>query len=483
MLSTTTTDYAQRASKLTEQYVDRMQEKVKKFRNLSIDALDIKHINPMEILENAQGEIDPLLGVQTALVMENFIKYTLGPEGLDETSRASLPQWVKNGLGIIAAAKADEITDKVISVQSLNQRDGRIHFLDIVSERAKGNIPDRAKLFDSLSGFRGSDSVSSYKIEKEMIGSAGQTNVAVFAGYGPVIPRTLVITDGVQFVRDDGNGNLIGDVGATGGGVTNTIDYITKSINFAFAAGASGPITANYDYNIEAALTLPEYGVSLRSKTVHALPRALGAQWSYQCIQDFMADFGIDAEPTIIEAGARLINMEKFKHVVNTLRANATGGSVLFDNTAPAAVSYRDHLKTLSLYLARLQDLVWEATQTVRPNVMVIHPSILFAVAFQDGYQGQRFANDGIAGPRFVGRLTNHDLDVYADPTYPRDQGLLTHRGAEFVSTAAVMGEYIPLYKAPVHQRGLRKDFALLTEYCIEVINGDQIATFQMVNL
>ena len=169
--------------------------------------------------------------------------------------------------------------------------------------------------------------------------------------------------------------------------------------------------------------------------------------------------------------------------VTTTGTLTATGGAVVFDNTAPTGVSYRDHLKTLSIYISRLQDLVWEATQTTRPNVMVVHPSILFALAYQDGYEGQRYANDGVAGPRYVGRLTNHDLDIFCDPTYPRDNALLTFRGAEFVSTAAILGDYVPLYKAPVHVRAFRKDFALLTEYVIKVIDSDMIATLTMVNL
>ena len=59
----------------------------------------------------------------------------------------------------------------------------------------------------------------------------------------------------------------------------------------------------------------------------------------------------------------------------------------------------------------------------------------------------------------------------------------MTYRGPEFVSTAAIKGDYVPLYKAPVHVRGFRKDFALLSEYVIKVIDSDMIATFQMVNL
>lgn len=478
-------DAEKRARSLSEKLIEKNREIVKKFENLNLPELDIKNMNALEILETGRPnhDKDPVLAAKTAQLMENFIKTEVARSGIDETSRASLPAWVKNGLALIASAQADDIVDKVISVQPMSNRMGRIHYLDVVTERSKGDVPDRAKMFDALAGFRGTQDFSSENIENETLGSAGTTDYAVTLGYGPIIPGTLKITDGTQQITDDRNGNLIGDVGAGGGGITLSIDYLNRIASIRFAGATSGTVRASYQYNIEAALQIPEYGILLRAETVQARPRALGAQWSQQSVIDFMNDFGIDAEPTIIEAGARLIAQEKFKHVVNTLRQNATGGAVIFDNTAPAGVSYRDHLKTMALYISRLQDLIWEATQVVRPNVLVIHPSILFAIAFQDGFEGVKFANDGIAGPRYVGRLTKHDIDVFADPTFPRDQGVMTHRGAEFVSTAAVVGEYVPLYRSPVHVRGFRKDFALLSEYVLKIINPAQIGTLQMVNL
>jgi len=474
----------QQVEKATRKLVERTEGLVRKYKCYSNPTLGIKKFNPMEIMESATGDINPFKATKTAIMMENFVKKEMGhlAKGqLDETSRASLPTWVKNGLALIAAAQGEDPTDRVISMQPMSNRTGRIHYLDIVSERRKGNLPDRSILFDALSGWRGTQNLSSEIIEDETIGAAGATTINVTADYGPVIPGSLVITDGTQVIRDNRNGLLIGDVGAGPG--TNSVDYISRALSFNFAAPASGEVVARYDYNIEAALRLPEYGIQLRAEEVQARPRALGATWSQQAVMDFMADFGIDAEPTIIEAGARIIQQERFKHVVNVLRKEATGGAVVFDNTSPAGVSYRDHLKTLSIYISRLQDLIWEATQTTRPNVCVVHPSIIFALAFQDGWEGQRYANDGIAGPRYLGRLTNHDLDVFADPTYPRDQALLSYRGPEFVSTAAILGDYVPLYKAPVHVRGFRKDFALLSEYVIKTIDTDMIGTLQLVNL
>jgi len=482
-----TKSHARQAATIQEAVVRKHQDRVRRFQNFTMPALDItKSLNPMEILEGDDGEMDPLRATKCAILMENFISKTMDMFGkglLDETSRASLPAWVKNGLALIASAQADDIVDRVISVQPMSNRLGRIHYLDVVTERAKGNIPDRAIMFDALNGFRGTENLSSEKVDDEVVGGAGGTDYAVQLNYKPVIPGTLTVTDGTLVVRDNRNGLLVGDTGVPGGGITNTIDYITGNISLRFSGATSAQVQAKYVFNIEAALQLPEYGIHLRAENVEARPRALGASWSQQSVMDFMNDFGIDAEPTIIEAGARLIAQEIFKHVVNELRKQATGGAVIFDNTAPTGVSYRDHLKTLHLFITRLQDLVYEATQTTRPNVMVLHPSIAFAIAFQDGWQGQKYANDGIAGPRFLGRLTDHDIDVFIDPTYPRDQALLTYRGPEFVSTAAIKGDYVPLYKAPVHVRGFRKDFALLSEYTLKVIDSDMIATLQLTNL
>lgn len=482
-----TREQASQAQSIQEAVVRKHSDRVRRFQNFTLPALGIeKPQNVLEVLQEDTGDYDPIKATKCAILMENFVNKTMDMYGkgmLTETSRASLPAWVKNGLALIASAQADDIVDRVISVQPMSNRLGRIHYLDVVTERAKGNIPDRAIMFDALQGFRGTENFSSEKVDDEVLGGPGSVGYAVQLNYRPVIPGTVEITDGSQVVRDNRNGLLVGDVGAPGGGFTNTVDYITGNVSFNFAAAAGGTVIAKYVFNIEAALQLPEYGIHLRAENVEARPRALGASWSQQAVMDFMNDFGIDAEPTIIEAGARLISQEVFKHVVNELRKQATGGAIVFDNTAPTGVSYRDHLKTLHLFITRLQDLVYEATQTTRPNVMVIHPSIAFAIAFQDGWQGQRYANDGIAGPRFLGRLTDHDIDVFIDPTYPRDQFLLTYRGPEFVSTAAIKGDYVPLYKSPVHVRGFRKDFALLSEYTIKVIDSDMIATGQIVNL
>lgn len=473
---------SQQARKLTEQLVRLHEGQVKKFQCFSDPELGVEKFNAMALFEDASGKIkDPVAATSVAMAMNNFVVRT--KQTIDETSRASIPVWTKTALAMIASAASDDLLDKVISKQMMPQRTGRIHYMDIVTERAKGNIPDRAKMFDALNGFRGTEDYSSQNIENEVIGSAGATDYTPTLGYGPIIPRTLVITDGSQIIRDDGNGNLIGDVGATGSGITNTVDYLARTVSVRFGSATGAAVKASYQYNIEAALMLPEYGVSIRAEQITAQPRALATQWSQQVLNDIMADLGIDLEPTLIEAGARLIQMEKFKHVVNTLRNNATGGTVIFDNTAPTGVSYRDHIKTFALYLSRGQDLAWESTQVIRPNVFVFHPSILFLVAFQDGFEGQTFANDGMSGPRFVGRLTKHGIDCIADPTFPRDQGVMTYRGPEFVSTSAVMASYVELWRSSVHARNFRKDMALLSEYALKTLFPQSIVNVSVSNL
>jgi len=60
-----------------------------------------------------------------------------------------------------------------------------------------------------------------------------------------IVRRSLKIYDsgGAQVVRDDGQGNLTGDVDAGG---TNTIDYSTGAIDVTFSGAITGTVTADY---------------------------------------------------------------------------------------------------------------------------------------------------------------------------------------------------------------------------------------------
>jgi len=481
------TDNKRQVGKLDERFIEKHRAIVEQFRNFSAPNYGVdKAFNAFESLAAKVGaakveDVNPFLLTKTAIFMKNFLNETIAH--LDETSRASLPTWIKNGLALISVTFAEDIVDQLISVQPMPQRQGRIHYLDIVSESSKGNILAGTAIFQALQGFRGTENYSSEKIVDEPVGAAGATDYAPTMGYRPVIPGTFVMTDGALRISDDRNGNLVGDIG--GGGPTNTINYVTGVVDARFSGATTNNVVASYEYNIEAALALPEYGIMLRQETVEARPRALGATWSQQAVFDFLSDYGIDAEPTIIDAGGRIIQMGTFKHVVNLLTRSATGGAVVFDNSPPAtAVPYTLHIKTFAFFVSRLQNLIWERTQTIRPNVMVISPDIWVIVAAQDGFEGETpVANDGIAGPRKIGTLTRHGIIVFADPTYPSASGVLSYRGPEFVSTAAVMGMYVPLYKSPVHVRGFRKDVALLSEYALHIVDNDMIGTISVINL
>jgi hypothetical protein len=474
----------QQVGQLTEDMVRLNEKLVERFESFVDPQLGVdKPIRCFDPIAAAAGvevkDLDPMRKVGLAQMMENFVRTQ--PGLLQETDRGSIPQWIKTGLALISATFAQNILDEVVSVQPLQQRTGRVHYLDIQSETQKGDIPMGRKIFDALAGFYGDTEFSSYSVRNEVVGAAGAaTYAAITLGYTPIIPGTFQVGDGVRRVVDDRNGNLIGDIAA---GV-NTINYLTGAVNVTFSAVTTNTVVANYDYNIEAALQLPEVGIVLRSETVEALPRALAMRWSVQAVQDFLNDYGINAEPTLIDAGGRVIQMETLKHVFNAMRNAATGGAVVFDNAAPTGVPYSFHIKTFSFYLTRLQALIWEKTQTTMPNRMVASPDIWFILEAQDGFQGESsVANDGIAGPRKVGRLTRHGVDVYIDPTYVNFTATLSYRGPEFVSTSVIVGMYIPLYKSPVHHVAFRKDIALLSEYAIHVVDTDTMGTLTVINV
>lgn len=463
---------------LEESLVAKGRHLVERYSNFTKKDAGIE--KPINVFEPLGEDADPMKKTMLATLCENFVKKAVDQKQLVETDRGGLPVWIKNGLALISASFAEDLADQVISMQPMSNKRGKVHYLNVQAERSKGAIPQTTQLIKALSGFRGSQHFSSEKIVDEPAGGAGGTTYTPSAGYTPVMPGTFRLTDGTLTITDDGNGNLVGDTGAG----TNTINYITGAIDATFSGATTAAVKMSYEYNIEAALQLPEVGIALESVDVEARPRALAAAWSQQAVFDFLNDFGMDAEPTIIDAASRVVTSERFKHIVNTLRNAATGGSLVFDNAAPAAVPFILHAKTFSITVSRLQNLIWEKTQSVRPNVMVIAPDIWFLLGLQDGFEGEaNVANDGLAGPRKVGRLTRHGIDVYADPTFPSGKAVLTYRGPQFVNTAAIVGTYIPLFRSPIHAQGFRKDIALLTEYALHIVDSDQIGTIDVINL
>lgn len=464
-------------NKYLEQFVNRHKTLVESFRNFKSNDLGIK--KAVNVLAPLGADPDPILETKTAILCENFVKKAVGT--LDETSRADLPKWVKTGLAMISASHAEDITDKVISEQPMQQRAGKLHYLDIQTETTKGSLPGSQRIFDALRGYYGGENFSSEKIIKEPIGAPGSATYTKVLEYFPVIPGSVRIYAAAQQVEDDSNGGLVGDVT----GAANTINYVTGEVTFTLGAVATDFVYVDYAYNIEASVGLPRYGIALRGITVEARPRAIAAEWSQQAVFDLQAEWGIDAEPTILDAGAKIIYQEKFKHVVNHLFTVATGGTLIFNNVTPAGISYREHIDSFGILVSRLMHEIWQNTQRVRPNVVVFSPDIWFLFQYTKGFtaEGSPAQTDSLAGPKVVGTLVNHNLTCICDPTFPPGSAVLTFRGNEIFNTAAMLGMYIPLYKAPIHVQGFRKDTALLTEYAMHVINDEMLGKIEVINL
>lgn len=101
-----------------------------------------------------------------------------------------------------------------------------------------------------------------YYTENIGTGDGSQTTFTKVLSHGPVNPNSVVVSDGTNILKDDGNGNL---VLVSGSGVTGWIGYDNKTISVTYTtAPASGTtITVKYGSGYERTLEYLEIKAGL----------------------------------------------------------------------------------------------------------------------------------------------------------------------------------------------------------------------------
>lgn len=413
---------------------------------------------------------------------------------MDETTRAvNIGDFQKFAFPLVRAVFPELIANDLVSVQPMLGPSSMIFYQDFVYDSGKGKVRRGDVAFSSVARGPSNRSFASPQVDDEQIAVGPTNSLANLAlAWTPVVPGTLVITDGEQVITDDGLGGLTGDIGSAPG----AFDYATGT----FSAGATtffsvtptngNPILVSYVYDAEANSKIPEMSMLITSSTVTAKRHALKCLWSLDSAFSMHALHGIEAEVEITAGAAAEIRFEIDRLIIDDLQRIAGAGSVYWNKTQPSGVGYTEHKLSLLDALQTASNLIHKVTGRGRATWIVCGEDVATAIETLPGFVETADPAAGtMKGAYKTGRLGTK-WDVYKDPFYPDNFWLMGFKGPLFMHAGYAYCPWIPLYATPtlatadfVAQKGMATHFGKKPINGLFYVTGAMHSAAELVNM
>lgn len=369
-----------------------------------------------------------MLEANTAILLENMRKYI---SNLDETSRMlNIGDFDRFAFPMVRVLFPNLILHDIASVQAMTQSIGLVFYTKYVYGTSKGSVVAGTDMFENPNEF-----YTSEEIDIEDIGDGDGATVTYTGSltYTPVKAGTLKLTCTSSAVTleviDDGNGALIGDVNAGG---NNTINYNTGAYDFRFSAApdAGTDVEANYLYNAEANVAVPQVDMQITSSPVRALTRRLRTLWSMEAAQDLQDQHGMNIETE--QAGSMMakLKLEIDREGINDMVRISGSAGTNWSKTVSAGVSYTEHKLSFLDTLIADYNAIFTLTQLGMANFMVCGVNVASLIESIPGFVSMPRPKN-TRGAYQTGTIL--DLKVFKDPyfqVYSATTGKMTSTNA-----------------------------------------------------
>lgn len=394
-----------------------------------------------------------------AIMLENCrSKFGQMSESTRTQALGTFDKWI---FPVLANMSENDVIDQLVALQPMAGPVSQIVYVDIVTDRAKGQVPAGSPMWRSLQGASDRFMDSDELVENEALGTIGSGTVSGTLQWTPVRAGTITVTSGQESTTDDGNGNIIAGTNITGG----TVNYQTGAVTVTTNSNQNGQtLYVTYAFDSEGNQNIMGYEMKLSSTPVTAKVLKLKAVWSEEADQNLQAMYNIKAEPILLNALTNALQYQKHRQVIYDLRARADAGVVTWDAQAPTGVSYQTHKFSVIDAISTGSNLIFGATNMAAGNWILA--GLQLATVIETLPQFVRKGNSTqMQGITYIGDLAGKK--VFADPHYPNNEFLIGHKGDQFLVTGYVLAEYQKLYTTPdivlpdfLHQRGFATSFA-----------------------
>lgn len=398
--------------------------------------IDGRSVTMAELLEGLPP--GSVVRSQTAIMLENTRRYI---DALDETTKlVNIGDFEKYAFPMVRAIFPNLAAHNLASVQPMMGPISLVFFMKFVYGSTKGSSVAGTDIIENPNKTYGSE-----QIDIEVIGT-GDGSTTAFASnlaYTPVKPGTFICTatvGGVELeVTDDGNGNVIGDIGAG----TNTIIYSTGAYNFDWSAApdVGTDVNAAYQFDMETNATVPDIDMQLSSSPVQAITRKLRTRWSLEAAQDLRNLHGLEAE---VEQVAGISNEMKFeidRELIDAMASIAVNSVTAYSKTPGASISFTEHKLSFVDKLIEASNAIFSSTQRALGTWIVCGINVASLLESLPGFVPAQRPK----GTRAVYKsgVLNGQWDVWKDPNYGTNSFMMGYQGDSMWEVGYIFAPYI----------------------------------------
>lgn len=417
------------------------------------------YVNSVEKFMAKQGkELNEMDKMNIARCLENALLEggIKARSKIFETTDQSAISFLGIQLPVIAALLPSLVLNKLAVTQALDRRTGSVFYLDVKYNQAKGAITAATTMMGAKTGHNTTVAgrrYASVRVQDEVLGSAGglQFRTGTLA-YKPVIAGSVVITDGVETMTDNGAGVLVSDASHGAGGTITAGGVYAVT----FATTPAGTITATYKYNYETMTgqAVPEVDISVVQETITAEDFPLAAKFTLGAAIDLEKAHGLNLEDELV------------KYLGGEVKFTMDHLGIDLMNTASQGVDAATSPGTYTATPGSNQEWIWKKYQFIdfveSANVNIINKTFRaicnFLVVGNDASRVIRQldphfkAAAGLesltpTGPYELGTLDGRL--VIHDPLLAHDEILFGYKGDNYLMSGFLFAPYIPLLTTP----------------------------------
>lgn len=283
------------------------------------------------------------------------------------------------------------------------------------------------------------------------------------AEFTPIVPGSFKLVDGATEYTDDAQGNIVDSSNSAVG----TIDYETGIVTSTTLTTSVGTV-ASYEYNNQITpVQVPKLKLKDTKLILNAKAYTLGYEYSTFAAFNLLRSQNVDLKDLLGEGTANELVAEIDSIVYNDFANSGTTLGLTFNMNPTGFYDERLYMQSFGLRLVQAQQLVFNKTRKIRPNVVILGTNGAYIARNLEGFVSQEQANP--IGIHVIG--TYKGMTLIENPFQDEDLNILTYKAGEFTGSYAV-GDYMPVIQTQLLQyEDFRNTSSLATMKAKKMLN------------